>query len=72
MTDRSGVHWYGRNGWQGANNPSETNFRRWMQAFDAAGPVLESLGVEVINASPQTAMKSFPRRSFDDALKGWA
>jgi hypothetical protein len=72
MTDAGGVHWYGRNGWYGANNPNQSNFKRWLTAFDAAAPVLASMGVEVINASPNSAMKSFPRRSIDDALKEWA
>lgn len=72
MTDRSGVHWYGRNSWRGANNPHQQNFDRWLKAFDAAAPVLASLGVEVINASPVSAMKSFPRRSIEDTLKEWA
>jgi hypothetical protein len=71
MTDAGGVHWYGRNGWYGANNPNQSNFKRWLAAFDAAAPVLASMGVEVINASPNSAMKSFIRCSIEEALK-WA
>ena len=33
-----GVHWYGRNNWSMANNPDETNFRRWRENFDRAAP----------------------------------
>lgn len=68
MTDSSGVHWYGRNNWPMASNPYEPNFVRWIAAFQAAAPVLAKLGVEVINCSVYSAMKSFPRRSLDDAL----
>lgn len=65
MNDRSGVHWYGRNAWPLANNPNHDNFRRWIAAFEGAAPVLEALGVEVINASPNSAIKAFPRRSIE-------
>ena len=71
MHDNSGIHWYGRNNWQSGNNPSESNFRRWRAAFQAAVPVLEGLGVEVINASPLSDLKAFPRRSVTDTLKEW-
>lgn len=71
MQDRSGVHWYGRNNWQSGNNPSESNFRRWRAAFQAAVPDLEKLGVEVINASPVTDLTCFPRRGVADTLKQW-
>lgn len=68
MTDASGVHWYGRNSWHQANNPNESNFKRWIAAFGAAAPVLAKMGVEVINCSVHSAMKCFPRRSIEDAL----
>lgn len=71
MTDQSGVHWYGRNGWHGANNPNETNFRRWLEAFEKAAPVLAGLGVEVINTFQGSAMRCFPRRSIEDMLAEW-
>lgn len=71
MTDSGRAHWYGRNGWKGANNPDSTNYRRWMKAFESARPVLDGMGVEVVNVSPITALKAFPRRSIEDALKGW-
>ncbi len=72
MTDRSGVHWYGRNNWPQANNPNQSNFKRWIAAFDAAAPVLAGMGVEVVNATTSYAMKCFPRRSIEDALRAWA
>lgn len=71
MTDASGVHWYGRNNWTGANNPDQGNFRRWIEAFDRVAPKLAALGVEVINAAPNTALRCFPKRSIADALEGW-
>lgn len=68
MNDASGVHWYGRNNWPNANNPNDNNFRRWIEAFENAAPALKALGVEVINCSPVSAIKSFPRKSLEDAL----
>lgn len=71
MTDSGGVHWYGRNAWKMANNPDASNFRRWNAAFEGVRPVLDGMSVEVVNASPITTMKAFPRRSIADALKEW-
>lgn len=72
MTDRSGVHWYGRNTWHGANNPTANSFERWLRAFHQAAPALARMGVQVINTSPTSAMKSFPRRSIADMLAEWS
>lgn len=66
MTDAYGVHWYGRNTWPRANNPSHDAFRRWIDAYNAAMPVLKARGVEVFNASPKSALKCFPFLSVQD------
>jgi hypothetical protein len=69
--DRSGVHWYGRNGWNGGSNPGENNFRRWRSAFTTAAKQLSDRGVEVVNASPITEVKAFPKRSIAETLEAW-
>jgi hypothetical protein len=71
MTDRNGVHWYGRNFWPMANNPMDSNFRRWIAAFEKAAPILRDIGAEVINASPHSALSCFPKQSIEQALKDW-
>jgi hypothetical protein len=72
MSDRTGrAHWYGRNGWTGANNPDESAFRRWRPALDAAAPVLATRGVEVVNASPDSALKAFRKTTLSDVLDEW-
>lgn len=71
MQDRSGAHWYGRNAWTGANNPSESNFRRWRATFDNNADRLRSLGIDVINASPISHLKAFKKMSVEDALAAW-
>jgi hypothetical protein len=69
--DRSGVHWYGRNMWQGGGNPSGNNFRRWIKAFGDAAKVLAERGVDVVNASPLTDLQCFRRQSITDTLIEW-
>lgn len=68
MTDRGGVHWYGRNHWPMANNPDQSNFRRWIAAFERAAPLLRRLGVEVVNASRNSALACFPKMDLKDCL----
>lgn len=71
LHDRGGVHWYGRNNAVGMSNPGESNFRRWRSAFDGAAPVLAARGVEVVNASPASDLKAFPRRGVAETLEAW-
>jgi hypothetical protein len=71
MDDRAGVHWYGRNSGMGRSNPSEWNFRRWRVAFINAVPVLDKLGVEVLNASQHTSLNCFPRTTVERTLAEW-
>lgn len=71
MTDRPGAHWYGRNLWAGANNPTEDNFRRWRAAFAAAEPVFKDIGCDVVNVSPFSELKCFRRSTIESALLEW-
>lgn len=67
----SGVHWYGRNTWQGANNPQMSNLMHWRDVFEQQAPRLADRGIEVINASPDSALTCFRRVSFEQALEDW-
>lgn len=71
MHDRGGVHWYGRNGWARGGNPDETCFARWRRDFDVAAIDLENRGVQVVNASPMSAMTCFGRSTVEKAIAGW-
>jgi hypothetical protein len=71
INDAAGKHWYGRNGWAGANNPDDGCFRRWRAALDAAAPVLAACGVDVINASPVTTLQGFRKATVEAALQQW-
>jgi hypothetical protein len=61
MTDRAGVHWYGRNTWAGANNPDAGQMHTWARTLDKAAPELRRRGVEVINCSAISDLTAFPK-----------
>jgi hypothetical protein len=69
--DMQGEHWYGRNTAMGMNNPTDSNFRRWRAALTGAAPVLAERGVEVVNASPVSDVKSFRRQGVAETLAEW-
>lgn len=69
--DRGGVHWYGRNIALGMSNPTEHNFRRWRGAFETAAKQLAARGVEVVNASPVSDIKGFPKAGVAETLEAW-
>lgn len=62
-----GVHWHGKHP-PGMNNPSERNMVRWAEDLDRAAPLLASLGVEVLNASPYSSLRAYPVRPLEDCL----
>jgi hypothetical protein len=62
-----GVHWHGRHP-PGMNNPSEKNVARWAADMDRAAPLLASLGVDVVNASPHSSLRAFPVRPLSECL----
>lgn len=69
--DMQGEHFYGRNNWAMANNPSVWNFPRWISAFNTAAGDLKAMGVEVANCSMQSALTCFQKTSVEQALKVW-
>lgn len=64
-------HWYGRNNWMKANNPTAEHYRKWLFGFSRAAIKLKSMGVEIVNASPLSAMTCFPRATIEDTLSAW-
>lgn len=71
MHTGSGLHWYGRNTWNMANNPNDGNLMRWRDAFTKQAPMLKAMGIEVINASPDSALRCFEHKTIEHALKDW-
>jgi hypothetical protein len=60
-------HWFG-------NHPpklnSRGNYAGWIRAFDKLAKVLNAKDVEVINCTPDTALRCFRRMSIEAALHG--
>lgn len=69
MVDRGKLHWYGENRWPMGGNPSITNFRRWIAAFDGAAKTLGARGIRVLNASRNSALRCFPKMDMAEAIE---
>lgn len=67
MTVAHGHHWHGRHE-GGLNNPTEAGAARWRAVVDRQAPYLEAIGVEVVNASPISALENYPKMTLEQAL----
>ena len=63
--DCKGGHWHG-------DHPAPINARlphkMWLENFAKLAPDLKAAGVEVINCSPDSALKVFPQKRLEEAL----
>lgn len=60
------VHWHGR--YENLTNPGLRQFSIWKSAMDGVARELEVLGVEVLNASPISALMAYRKVGFEEAL----
>lgn len=60
--DMGGDHFHGPH--RRTPNPSESDFARWLDAFER----MDTLGMEVINCSPGSALTRFPFAWLEDVL----
>lgn len=67
MTLANGLHWHGKHV-HGLNNPTQGNVNRWRICVDAAADTLRDVGVEVVNASPISALRNYPKMTLEEAL----
>lgn len=67
-----GMHWYGMNTGKDMRNPLDTNFVRWRKALSKQSHVLRGMGIEVINASPDSALTCFEQKSVEETLSNWS
>ncbi len=65
--DCKGAHWHGDHR-SGLGNPTSTAMMSWKRCFHGAANVLKSRGVEVLNASRDTALTAFPRVNLEDVI----
>jgi hypothetical protein len=49
--------------------PAEQNWSAWAGLYDATAKLCRDRDIEVINASPDSAIKSFPKMSIEEALQ---
>ncbi|MBS4048154.1 MAG: hypothetical protein KG075_17545 [Alphaproteobacteria bacterium] len=67
MRTDKGVHWHGRHA-NGLSNPHESTTSKWAQTFDEIAPEFTALGIEVLNASPISKIRAYPKMSLEGAL----
>lgn len=60
-------HWHADHG-PGMKNPDEFLFQLWIDAYDTARLDLHRAQVNVVNASPDSALLCFPRKPLQDVL----
>lgn len=68
MTVRGGVHWHGSHP-KGLNNPTSGNVERWRKAVDGAAKLIEERGIKVINCSPESALRNYPKMTLPEAME---
>lgn len=62
-----GKHFFGPHAYT-KDRPSESNCRKWAEILDREAKVIAERGAEVINCSAVSALKAFPKMSFEEAL----
>jgi len=67
----NGVHWYGPNNGRHMRNPTDFSFVHWRDAFARNAPKLKRMGVEVVNASADSALVCFEHLPLEEVLKKW-
>lgn len=64
--DMKGGHWHGDHP---AGLNSKANFDLWIRNFEELAKDLKEEGIEVLNATPKTALHCFPKIELEQALK---
>jgi hypothetical protein len=70
MHAAGGVHWHGlhRNG---LHNPADHNFVRWRRSFAEVACRLSAMGIDIVNASPVSALCCFRQETIEQTLLDW-
>lgn len=63
---KNGIHWHGEH--KNTNNPTKQNCDKWHIQFERVASRMSSLGVEVVNCSRYTELRSFPVKKLEDEL----
>lgn len=62
-----GLHWHGPHP-DGMSNPRRGAIERWRRVVDGAARVAAERGIEVLNCSPVSALRNYPKVDFAEAL----
>lgn len=62
-----GQHFFGAHAY-GKQRPNQKSAEGWRQVLDGEAATLSKRGITVINCSPVSALKAFPKMSFEEAL----
>lgn len=68
MTVEAGVHWHGPHR-DGLKNPDASRVEKWRRGVDGAAGFIRERGIEVINCSPLSALRRYPKMAFSEALE---
>jgi hypothetical protein len=66
MTLKHGAHWIKED--RGVGKPDDGRVRSWREAMDACAPQFKALGVEVMNCTPMSALKAYPKTTVREAM----
>lgn len=67
MNVDAGIHWHGPHP-KGMNNPRPDTIAKWRKILDGEAATLRRLGVDVVNASPSSALVNYPKMSLAEAF----
>lgn len=65
------THWHGRHK-DALSNPNAPRMKQWAEALDKQAPTLARLGVDVVNASTDSALAAYPKLSISQAFDRWS
>ena len=68
--DCTGSHWHGRH-LPPMTNPDESNFLRWLDVFNKGKLAFDQLDIDVVNCSPISRVKVYPKMTIPEALERW-
>ena len=67
LSSKNGYHFFGEHK---AGLHNQQHFERWVPEFDHAAKKLPE-GIQIINATPDSALTSFPQMSLEDAIENY-
>jgi len=66
-----GEHWHKRHPMPLSNPHPNDNIPRWIAALDGAAPKLRAAGIKVVNCSPVSMLKAYPKTTVEEALNAF-